>query len=144
MQLNHIYCVGGGSKVPFLPFGSSVFWVSHARFSSKSLTFSSTFSSKVSYQNLVSFVHFWAILVVYKKAWLLYLTLGNWNWNWNTQKSKWTIPFECQGKMFLSIEKVFYYWKDNWGPTLNALPCFSPHFWDKVVTFDWAVTWEIW
>ena len=25
---------------------------------------------------------------------------------WNTQKSKWTIFFECQGKMFLSIEKV--------------------------------------
>ena len=25
---------------------------------------------------------------------------------WNTQKSKWTILFECQGKMLLSIEKV--------------------------------------
>ena len=25
---------------------------------------------------------------------------------WNTQKSKWTILFECQGKMFLRIEKV--------------------------------------
>ena len=25
---------------------------------------------------------------------------------WNTQKSKWTIFFECPGKMFLSIEKV--------------------------------------
>ena len=25
---------------------------------------------------------------------------------WNTQKSKWAILFECQGKMFLSIEKV--------------------------------------
>ena len=24
----------------------------------------------------------------------------------NTQKSKWTNIFECQGKMFLSIEKV--------------------------------------
>ena len=24
---------------------------------------------------------------------------------WNTQKSKWAILFECQGKMFLSIEK---------------------------------------
>ena len=24
----------------------------------------------------------------------------------NTQKSKWTIFFECQGKVFLSIEKV--------------------------------------
>ena len=25
---------------------------------------------------------------------------------WNTQKSKWTILLECQGKMFLRIEKV--------------------------------------
>ena len=28
------------------------------------------------------------------------------NLNWNTQKSKWTVFFECQGKVFLSIEKV--------------------------------------
>ena len=25
---------------------------------------------------------------------------------WNTQKNKWTIFFECPGKMFLTIEKV--------------------------------------
>ena len=25
---------------------------------------------------------------------------------WNTEKNKWTTFFECQGKMFLSIEKV--------------------------------------
>ena len=25
---------------------------------------------------------------------------------WNTQKSKWTTFFECQGKVFLSIEKI--------------------------------------
>ena len=46
----------------------------------------------------------------------------------NTQKSIWTIFFECQGKVILSIEKS--------GPTLNALPyCFSPHLCDKGVTF---------
>ena len=28
------------------------------------------------------------------------------NFVWNTQKNKWTIFFECPGKMFLSIEKV--------------------------------------
>ena len=28
------FTVSGGSKVPFIPFGSSVFSVSHARFSS--------------------------------------------------------------------------------------------------------------
>ena len=31
-------------------------------------------SIKVLYQNLVSFVHFWSILVFYKKCWLFYLT----------------------------------------------------------------------
>ena len=36
--------------------------------------------------------------------------------------------------MFLSIEKALE--KDQWGPTLNALPyCFSPHFREKGVTF---------
>ena len=30
-------CVGEGVKFPLLQFGSSVFWVNHARFSSKSL-----------------------------------------------------------------------------------------------------------
>ena len=29
------------------------------------------------------------------------------NFVWNTQKNKWTTFFECPGKMFLSIEKVF-------------------------------------
>ena len=33
---------------------------------------------------------------------------------WNTKKNKWTTFFQCQGQMFLSIEKV--------------LDCFSPHF----------------
>ena len=28
------------------------------------------------------------------------------NFVWNTQKNKWTIFFECSGKMFLSLEKV--------------------------------------
>ena len=41
--------------------------------------------------------------------------------------------FECQSKVFLSIEKVL---EKKLGPTLTALPyCFSPHFWDKGVTF---------
>ena len=66
LQFNHIYCVCGESKVPLLLFRSSVFWVSHTRFSSKSLLF----------QNLISFVHFWSsMVVVYKNCWLLYLSL---------------------------------------------------------------------
>ena len=28
------------------------------------------------------------------------------NFVWNTQENKWTIFFDCPGKMFLSIEKV--------------------------------------
>ena len=28
------------------------------------------------------------------------------NFVWNTQKNKWTMFFECPGKMFVSIEKV--------------------------------------
>ena len=40
LQFNHIYCVWGESKVPFiLLFGSSVFSVGHARFSSKSSSY---------------------------------------------------------------------------------------------------------
>ena len=39
---------------------------------------------------------------------------------WNSQKSIWTIFFEWQGKVFLSIEKIL--------EKINALPyCFSPH-----------------
>ena len=56
------FTVCGESKIPFITFW--IFWISHARFSSNSLL----------YKNLVSFVHFWSILVVYKKCWLLYLT----------------------------------------------------------------------
>ena len=52
----------GGGGFPLLLFGSSVFSVSHARFSFKSLL----------YWHLVSFAHFWSILVVYRKCWLLY------------------------------------------------------------------------
>ena len=39
----------------------------------------------------------------------------------NTYKSIWTIFFECQDKVFFSIEKIL----EKSGPTLNALPyCF--------------------
>ena len=66
LLFNHIYCVLGGEiRFPLLLFGSLVFWVSHARFWSKFLF----------YWNLISFVHFWSIMVVYKKCWLLYLIL---------------------------------------------------------------------
>ena len=62
---SYLLCVGGEIRFPLLLFGSLVFWVSHARFWSKFLF----------YWNLISFVHFWSIMVVYKKCWLLYLIL---------------------------------------------------------------------
>ena len=37
LQFNNIYFMSGKSKVSFITFFSSVLWVSHARFSSKSL-----------------------------------------------------------------------------------------------------------
>ena len=47
------------------------------------------------------------IFIVSKHSWSLQKMLtALFNLVWNTQKSKWTILFECQGKMFLSIEKV--------------------------------------
>ena len=39
LRFNHIYCVWGKVRYPLLLFGSSVFWVSHSRFSSKSLLY---------------------------------------------------------------------------------------------------------
>ena len=37
LQFNHIYSVCGKSKASFITFFPSVFWISHVRFSSKSL-----------------------------------------------------------------------------------------------------------
>ena len=51
---------------PLLLFGSSLFSVNHS---------SQDSHLSLLYENLVSFVHFWSILVVNKKCWLLYLTL---------------------------------------------------------------------
>ena len=40
LQFNYIYCMCVGKvKFPLERYGSSVFWVSHARLSSKSLSF---------------------------------------------------------------------------------------------------------
>ena len=88
----------GKVRFPLSPFPSSVFRVNHARFLYNSLL----------YWNLVSFVHFWSILVVCKKCWLVHLC------------------WHAQARCFL----------DKWGPTLNTLPyCFSSNFSDRGVTF---------
>ena len=88
---SQLLCVWMKVRFPLLLFRSSVFWVSHEGFSSKSLL----------HWNLVSFVNFWSILVVCKK-----ILTASFTFVCNTLKSKWAISFECQGKMFLDTEKV--------------------------------------
>ena len=59
LMFNCIYCVWRGKvKFPLLHFGSSVFWVNHARFSSKSFY----------YYNILSFAYFWSILMFTENA----------------------------------------------------------------------------
>ena len=52
---------------------------------------------------------------------------------WNTQKSKWTMFFECQGKMFLSIEKVLEKISED-QPSMHCLIVFL-HIFEIKVTF---------
>ena len=72
---SQLLCVWMKVRFPLLLFRSSVFWVSHEGFSSKSLL----------HWNLVSFVNFWSILVVCKKFWLLHLPLFAIHWKVNGQ-----------------------------------------------------------
>ena len=52
----------------------------------------------------------------------------------NTQKNKWTTFFECQGKMFLSIEKVLENISED-QPQMNCLIVFLHIFEIKVSHF---------
>ena len=113
-------CCVGKVRFPLLLFGSLVFWVSHARFSS-------TFLSK-------SCAKTWYHLYISDPLCCLQKFLNAlFNLVWNTQKNKWTI-------FLVSRQSISYYWngfrKGKWRPTLNALPYrFSPHVWDKGATF---------
>ena len=80
-----------GEKVrfPLLLFGSLVFSVSHARFSFKSLLKPGIICT----------------FLIHSGSLQKMLT-ALFNLVRNTQKSIWTIFFECQGKVFLSIEKI--------------------------------------
>ena len=60
---------------------------------------------------------FYPLFIVYTKTWYyLYISYQFWwstkmltalfNLVWNTQKSVWTIFLECQGKVFVSNEKI--------------------------------------
>ena len=99
----------GKLSFPLLLFRSSVFRVSHA-----SHSYPTFYCTKTWYHLYISDAF----------SWPTKMQTALFNLVWNTQKSNWTIFFDCPDEMFLSIEKVF------------ALPyCFSPHFLDKGVTF---------
>ena len=101
----------GKVRFPLLLFGSSVFWVSHARFWSN---FFIVLKPNIICTFLIHYGSVQKMLTAF------------FNFVWNTKKNKWIIFFECPGKIFLSIEK----------PYCTTLPsCFSPHFWEKNVTF---------
>ena len=56
------------------------------------------------------------------------------NFVWNTQKNKWTIFFECPGKMFLSVEKVLKKISEG-QPYMHCLIVFLHIFERKVSQF---------
>ena len=92
LQFNHIYCVfGGGSKVPFITF-----WV-FSLFSNPCKILIQVF--------IVLKPDIICTFLIYSGSLQKMLT-ALFNLVSNAQKSKWTIYFECQGKIFLSIEKV--------------------------------------
>ena len=92
---SHLLCVcvwgGGGVRFPLLLFGSSVFWVEPCKILTQ-------------------------VFIVLKPGIICTFLIHSgspqkmlnalFNLIWNTQKSKWTIFFVCQCKMFLSTEKV--------------------------------------
>ena len=90
---SHLLCVGGKQDSLYYFLGHQSFKLAMQN------SHPSLYCTKTLY--LVSFVHFWSILVVYKK-----ILTALFNLVWNTQKSKCTIFFECQAKMLLSNEKV--------------------------------------
>ena len=93
----------GKVRFPLLLFGSSVFLVSHARFSSKSLHLKPdiTCTFLIHYGSLQEMLTAFFDFVL------------------NTQKRKWTIFLECLRKMFLSIKKLSLSFMPHVGPKWN-------------------------
>ena len=120
-------CVWGGSKVPFVTF--QIFSLELAMEGSHpSLYYDFHLHSHPSLAVKPSIICKFQI----HSGSLQKMLTSLFNLVGNTQKSKWTILFDCEGK-------ISSYWKgfrkDQGGPTLNALHYgFSPHFWDKGVT----------
>ena len=113
----------GKVKFPLLLFRSSVFWVSHARFTPE------IFIVLKHCTICIFLIHFLSLQKILTALFILV---------WNTQKTTWTIFFEWQGKMFFNIGE------DKWKATLNALDyCFLHIFKIKVSNFYWPITWEI-
>ena len=91
VQFNHIYCVLGESKVSFITFRI---------FSLLSQP------CKILIQVFIVLKPGIICTFLIHSGSLQKMLTALFNLVWNTQKSKWTILFECQGKMFLRIEKV--------------------------------------
>ena len=105
---------GGKVRFHLLLFRSSVFWVSHAQFSSKSLT-----------PDII------CKFLIHSGSLQKMLT-ALFNLVWNTQKSKWENVLSAKARCFLVLKR---FKKDKWGRIFHALPyCISPHFWDEGVT----------
>ena len=91
LQFNHIYCVWGESKIPFITF--QIFSLLSQPFKILIQVFI------VLKPNIIC-----TILIHYGSVQKMLTEF--FNFVWNLQKNQWTIFFECTGKMFLSTEKV--------------------------------------
>ena len=97
LQFNPIYCVcvcvcGAGSKAPFITF--QVF------------SFGFELAMQDSLQVFIVLKPSIICTFLIRSGILQKMLTALVNLVWNTQKSKRTVFFECQGTMFLSIEKV--------------------------------------
>ena len=91
LQFSYIYCVREESKVPFVTF-----WI----FSLLSQP------CKILIQVCIALRPGIICTFLFHSGSMQKMLTALFNLVWNTQKSKCTIFFECQGKMFLSTEKV--------------------------------------
>ena len=127
LQITYIYSVCLG-KVKFLllHFGSSVFWVNHARFS-----FISLYSTKTLYL---------CIFLIHSGS-IQKMSTASFKLVWNTQESTRTIFWSNKTRCFVILKS---FWWRKVRRNLNALSyCFFfPYFWGKGVKFYWLITWE--
>ena len=91
LQFNHVYCVSGEIKVPFITF-----WL-FSLLSQPCKILIQVFI--VLKPNIICtfLIHYGSVQK---------MLTAFFSFVWNTQKNKWTIFFEFSGKIFLSIDEV--------------------------------------